>query len=309
VALSMLLALLGGLTGAESLVTLFFALCAVLLLRALVHTIRAARGGDRESRAIAFGLAVLLLSLIVDVLRELGVLALAPGIPIVGFTVMFLVAASALNSRFEREHRELESLRKDLEERVATRTRELEQANLRLAEASRTDALTGLPNRRGFFEVADHELKRSARSGESLSVLMIDLDHFKRINDVHGHAAGDAILQSAASTLRSVLRAQDVVARWGGEEFIALLPATDGEMALVAAEKARLALETSQFESGRLAGTITGSFGVAAHRPGDDFEAVIAAADRALYAAKAAGRNCVRSAEREAGDSSRATLS
>jgi diguanylate cyclase (GGDEF)-like protein len=288
-----LLAIFGGLSGIEPVVPVFFLASMVLLVRAMVRALRAGRAGDRESRAIAAGLIVLLLSLMVDVLRELHVIAAPGGIPIIGFAGMFLISASALNGRYEREHRELIALRHDLEERVSERTHELEDANQRLAEASRTDALTGLPNRRGFLDVVDHELKRSARAGDPCSVVMLDLDHFKEINDRHGHAAGDAVLQAAASRLRGVLRAADVVARWGGEEFIALLPATAIEAAAAVAEKARRALAASPFEYDGVSETITASFGVATHVHGQSIDVTIAAADRALYRAKESGRNRV----------------
>jgi diguanylate cyclase (GGDEF)-like protein len=183
------------------------------------------------------------------------------------------------------------ALRHDLEERVSLRTRELEEANLRLAEASRTDALTGLPNRRGFLEVADHEMKRSIRAKQPFSVVMLDLDHFKAVNDRHGHAAGDKVLQIAASHLREVLRSEDLVARWGGEEFILLLPNTNGELGVFVSEKARRAIASLSFEG--IPDRITASFGVAMHHSGQTLEATIAAADRALYQAKEAGRDCV----------------
>lgn len=291
-AVGLLLALVGGSGLLAAAGPLFFALSAALLLRGMVHAFRAGLRGDPESRAIAAGLVVLLVSLIVDLLGILGVIALPSGIPVIGFVVLFLVAAIALNARYEREHRELVALRNDLEERVSIRTRELEEANLRLAEASRTDALTGLPNRRGFLDVADHELKRSVRAGEPFSVVMVDLDHFKQINDRHGHGAGDAVLQQVATRLRNVLRSEDLVARWGGEEFIVLLPNTTGELAVFVAEKARRAIAELRFDEVGV-GSITASFGVAMHHPGHPLDTTIAAADGALYRAKEAGRDCV----------------
>jgi diguanylate cyclase (GGDEF)-like protein len=296
-AVELLLAVCSGLVGIESLVAPFFLLSIALLLRGLVQALRAGSAGDREARAIAGGLVVLLISLIVDVLQVLHVISAPEGIPIIGFAGMFLISASALNGRYEREHRELVALRLDLEQRVSERTQELEDANLRLAEASRTDALTGLPNRRGFLDVVDHELKRSARSGDPCSVVMLDLDHFKEINDRHGHAAGDAVLQAAASRLSGVLRAADVVARWGGEEFIALLPATPTDAAVAVAEKARRSLAASPFQHDGVSETITASFGVATHVHGQSIDVTIAAADRALYRAKEAGRDRVMLAE------------
>ena len=287
------LALGSALGGARTLVPAFLLVALALLVVAMAHAFRAGRSGDRESRALGVGLLVLMLVLALDVLRLLGIVPAPPGLPIAGFVFMFLLSASSLNGRYEREHRELVALRLDLERRVADRTRELEEANRLLAEASRTDTLTGLPNRRGFLEVVDHELKRSARAGQPCSVLMIDLDHFKQINDRLGHAAGDAVLQRAASTLRAVLRDEDLVARWGGEEFIVVLPDTPGTAAVGVAEKVRRALAAAPFTHAGKTSGLTASFGVAEHRHGEPLELTVAAADRALYRAKEAGRDRV----------------
>ena len=280
-------ALLIGFGGLSQLMAFFMLTCAVLLLSAMVHAARSGRAGDRESRAIAAGLVVLIVCLVMDILMLTHVIPRLPGVPIVGFTTLFLVSARALNSRYEREHRELVALRNDLEQRVSDRTRELEDANQRLAEASRTDSLTGLPNRRGFLDMGNIELQRSA----DCSVVMVDLDHFKEINDRHGHAGGDVLLKEAASCLRRVLRAEDLVARWGGEEFILLLPNTNTGAAVTMAEKARAALAASAFERNGTIETITASFGIAQHRQDRSLEATIAAADEALYRAKEGGRN------------------
>jgi diguanylate cyclase (GGDEF)-like protein len=265
----------------------------VLMLLAMVRAAMAGRAGDREARSVAGGLMVLLACLIADILQMTLGLPLPFGMPIVGFTALFLVSARALNGRYEREHTELVALQHQLEQRVLERTRELEDANQRLEEASRTDSLTGLPNRRAFLEVSDHELKRSIRALETFSIVMVDLDHFKEINDRHGHAAGDELLCAAASRLRSVLRAQDLVARWGGEEFILLFPDTDTNAATIAAEKVRAALASAEFERDGKRETITASFGIASHGYAQSLERTIALADAALYRAKAEGRNRV----------------
>lgn len=283
---------IGGLMSPQ-LVAPFLLLCGAMLLYALMLAVGGARAGDRESRAIAGGLVVLLLLLIADVLQLVGVIAFPPGMPIVGFATLFIVSASALSGRYDREHQELVALRVQLEERVSDRTRALEDANRRLAEISRTDELTDLPNRRGFLEVGDHENRRSARGGDPFALLMIDLDHFKRINDRYGHASGDVVLQRAASILRRSMRAQDVVARWGGEEFIVLLPDTDADGARVAAEHARKQLEATSFEFEGTREQVTASFGIAVHEPGRALDPTIESADAALYRAKQAGRNRV----------------
>lgn len=271
--------------------------CGGLLLLAMAYAFRGARAGDVESRRIAAGLVVLILLLLVDLLGATRVIPHLRGLPIAGFTTLFLLSARALSGRYEREHGELVQLRNELEQRVQERTHALEEANLRLAEMSKTDSLTGLLNRRAFVAASERELHRATRGGQPCSVVMIDLDHFKDINDRHGHAAGDATLKAAASSLRSVVRGEDLMARWGGEEFILFLPNTDTDAALHLAEKARRALAATPPADGRSPASVTGSFGIAAHRDGRPLESTIAAADRALYRAKEDGRNRVTAEE------------
>ena len=272
---------------------IFMTASGVLLLMAMLRAMQKARAGDPESGPVAAGLVVLMITLLLDIVwRAYGAPGL-PGLPIVGFVTLFVVSSRALSGRYEREYRELVVLRNELELRVQERTHALEEANRRLAEMSSTDSLTGLPNRRAFMEASERELHRAARTGQHCSVVMVDLDHFKQVNDRHGHAAGDAMLKAAASSLRSVLRDEDVVARWGGEEFIIFLPNTDGAAALSVAEKARLTLATAARTGDGGTGRVTGSFGIATHRAGQSLESTIAAADRALYRAKEAGRNRV----------------
>ena len=161
----------------------------------------------------------------------------------------------------------------------------------RLQETARTDTLTAMPNRRAFDERLALELERAARTGEPLSLLMGDIDHFKALNDRFGHAAGDAALASLGRVLMSECRAIDTPARIGGEEFAVLLPSTDAAAALYTANRLREAISRITDSDNR---PLTISFGVAEH-PGDAPTArdLIAAADRALYAAKAGGRNRV----------------
>lgn len=168
-------------------------------------------------------------------------------------------------------------------------------AELKLARIAATDALTGIPNRRFFDEFAAIEFSRVARFGEPSSVLMIDLDRFKAINDEYGHAAGDAVLRSVATIGSTVLRACDVFARFGGEEFVCLLPGTDTAGAHVAAEKLRKEVEQLVVVVDTQTVTVTTSIGVGGILQGDRSIAdAMKRADKALYRAKAAGRNCVR---------------
>jgi diguanylate cyclase (GGDEF)-like protein/PAS domain S-box-containing protein len=156
------------------------------------------------------------------------------------------------------------------------------------------DELTGLCNRRAFIQAAQQELLRVARAPAPLSLAVIDADHFKRINDSHGHAAGDAVLRHLAAGLRASFRTLDVVARFGGEEFVALLPGTSIEGAEAVAQRLCQSLAA---QAVRVDGTpirCTVSVGVAALADaGDTLEALMARADAALFAAKAAGRNRV----------------
>ncbi|MFA6956312.1 MAG: GGDEF domain-containing protein [Thermoanaerobaculia bacterium] len=265
----------------------------VLLVYASVVAIRASRDGDLESRTIAWGLLVLIACLITDVLMELGVVPKLSGLPVVGFTVLFLASSRALNARFEREYRELIELRGELEARVEERTHELEQLALKFELSSRTDDLTALPNRRGFLDASQAEITRARRSGRPLSIVMADLDHFKLVNDRFGHAGGDAVLRRVAAVFRASVRSEDIVARWGGEEFILLLPETDLAGARQAAEKVRLAVAACDVPVGETPIRVTASFGVAAHDPRATLDTTIADADRALYRAKEDGRDRV----------------
>lgn len=265
----------------------------LLLIYASVVALRAGREGDPESRTIAWGLLALIACLVTDVLMELQLIPKLSGIPVLGFTILFLASTRALNARFQREYRELVELRGELEARVEDRTRKLEQLALKFELSSRTDELTGLPNRRGFLDAAQVELARARRSGRPLAIVMADLDHFKHVNDRFGHAGGDAVLRSVAAVLRSSIRSEDLVARWGGEEFILLLPETDRAGAWQAAEKVRLAVAAREIPVDATPVRVTASFGVAAHAPDRTLDSTIADADRALYRAKEEGRDRV----------------
>jgi diguanylate cyclase (GGDEF)-like protein len=168
-----------------------------------------------------------------------------------------------------------------------------------LEKRSTIDPLTGLANRRSLIDSAGEEIQRSRRTGRPMSLLMIDLDHFKRINDALGHGHGDAVLVAVAATLRSTMRVIDHVGRWGGEEFIAVLPESDGEAAVAAAERVRSAVEALRVGHESRTTSVTVSIGVATltATEGDPhrlFHALVESADHALYDAKDDGRNCVR---------------
>lgn len=153
-----------------------------------------------------------------------------------------------------------------------------------------TDALTGLANRRAAQEVLGREVARAARYDRDLAVLMLDLDRFKVLNDTFGHPVGDRLLVALAERLRAHVRASDVVARWGGEEFVVVAPETAMPFSQQLGEQLRLQIAQGPFLGGH---RITVSVGVASFREGDDVDVLIARSDAALYQAKASGRNRV----------------
>ncbi len=181
---------------------------------------------------------------------------------------------------------------RQLYRQVEERNQALAAANARLETLASTDPLTGLLNHRAFHARLDEEIARAARSGRPLALLLVDLDDFRAINNIHGHQAGDRAL---AAALRGVLRAGDSAGRLGGDEFAALLPETDLPAALAVAERARAAVAGSALPAGHATIRATTSLGVAVlPRHARTRDALIAAADQAAYAAKDAGKDCVR---------------
>ncbi len=154
------------------------------------------------------------------------------------------------------------------------------------------DHLTGLPNRAAYDIRLNEELLKKSRTGGSLSVIVCDVDHFKKINDTYGHLAGDKVLQLLASTLRKHLRNGDFIARYGGEEFVALLPGATADDALMVAEKLRERVQACPFNFRGERVTITMSFGISEYRTLEAPETVFERTDKALYKAKESGRNC-----------------
>jgi diguanylate cyclase (GGDEF)-like protein len=165
----------------------------------------------------------------------------------------------------------------------------LRLANARLAEMSMTDVLTCIPNRRAFNERLAAEERRARQNGESFSLLLMDVDHFKLFNDRHGHQAGDEALFRVADTLKGNNRSYDLLARYGGEEFALILPQTRVDAAAAVADRFRSAIEAAEMPYQ----PVTLSIGAASYNPDLGTGGLIAAADQALYAAKAAGRNRV----------------
>lgn len=179
---------------------------------------------------------------------------------------------------------------------------QLEQA---LLHESRTDSLTGVYNRRALEEHANKELLLAKRTQKSLSVLLIDIDHFKPVNDEHGHDVGDRVLKVIADHCSALVRESEFFGRWGGEEFLAILPATTTEQAMMVAERMRTEVAAIRFEQADVVLRLTVSIGVATVSMSVDgdvshiWKSLLKAADGALYQAKAAGRNRVDSASVE----------
>lgn len=161
-----------------------------------------------------------------------------------------------------------------------------------LTELATIDKLTGLSNRRSLMTAAEKEIADSNKSGLPLSMLVIDIDHFKNINDTHGHLCGDYILSSLAELMRSVLRRQDTVGRWGGEEFMVLLPDADAEMLKDLGERLRLKINQTKFTYQNKEISISVTIGAAMLVSNDSFDSLTLRADQALYQGKKNGRNC-----------------
>jgi diguanylate cyclase (GGDEF)-like protein len=179
-------------------------------------------------------------------------------------------------------------------ESVERTNRELERARSEAERLSREDPVTGIFNRRHFGEVQARELIEPELGGTP-AVLLLDLDHFKHVNDHYGHLMGDAVLQAVTDRIATVLREEDCLARWGGEEFAVLAPAIGRDGVLALAERARQALAEAPVRVGEVSIDLTLSVGCALATDGRRTpDALVHAADQALYQAKGAGRNCVR---------------
>jgi diguanylate cyclase (GGDEF)-like protein len=183
--------------------------------------------------------------------------------------------------------------RKENEEKLKALTEDLISQKEQLELLATTDSLTGLLNRRSFIDQIENEITRQQRSGKTFTIVMSDIDNFKNLNDSYGHPFGDSVLIKVADTFRADIRDQDFVSRWGGEEFILLLPETNLEGAFVLSEKIRKNLENSEhlFEGKQV--TVTATFGISECRAQDNYLESIKKADQALYEGKKAGRNCV----------------
>jgi diguanylate cyclase (GGDEF)-like protein/PAS domain S-box-containing protein len=208
---------------------------------------------------------------------------------------------AALNAALAGRVRDLHRANAELEaalEQLETTQQELLRLNATLERQATTDALTGLKNRIVFQNSIVEMIAVAERQGSALSLLLVDIDHFKRVNDTRGHQEGDRVLQAVARALGAQVREQDIVARFGGEEFAVLLPGTDVGAALLVAEHLRFACR----HAARIEPCLTVSIGVAGYARGDSEVTLIGRADAALYAAKAQGRDRVVAAPEPAPD-------
>lgn len=179
----------------------------------------------------------------------------------------------------------LEQIHLEIEQKQA----ELLSMNATLIELSETDKLTGLKNRRYFQEKLEEQLSNNEKSASPFSLFILDIDHFKKVNDTFGHQVGDEVLAQLAQLLKNQARSLDIVARYGGEEFVVILPETDQNEAKAIAEQLRQAVEQAKWQTGR----ITVSVGIATAIKTDNETTILQRADKALYASKENGRNRV----------------
>ncbi|WP_439405962.1 GGDEF domain-containing protein [Bradyrhizobium sp. DASA03076] len=181
---------------------------------------------------------------------------------------------------------------KEAELRATENAMQLQEDMLKLRELADTDFMTGLMNRRSFLAVADDAVAFSRRYKRSMATLMIDIDHFKKINDTHGHAAGDDAIKSVADIISQSIRTTDKAARFGGEEFVVLLREIDQETAMLLADRIRVSIESAVVRHGNTVIPLTVSVGLALFDEADrDVQDVIERADQGLYIAKKTGRN------------------
>ena len=283
------------------------AVCTMIFLGIL--SVKAAAAGNVEARLVCvnfiiFGLLALYSILVTngifpwtDEINYLLLFQFALGLAVILIRrlVSFHYRLEEYSSKLQTQSEELTVLNQSLEEKVRERTRQLEAANRQLREekitlqiTSITDGLTGVYNRTYTLERFDQEVSAAKRYRKKLSVIMFDLDHFKRVNDFHGHQIGDSVLQRVAQIFRYTMRDSDLIGRYGGEEFLIVLPETDCTEATLVAERIRKDVEAQEWAEPQLHVTISG--GVAEYS-GGNAEQLIRRADSLMYQAKHLGRN------------------
>ncbi|MFD1929199.1 diguanylate cyclase [Sporosarcina siberiensis] len=254
--------------------------------------------GHKSARFYLLGWSFLLFSMMIQALVMLGFMPLSLAVfeEIPAYSAMFeaLILSFALADKITlimKDNRRTQAeLNETLENKVLERTEQLKKIQVELEHLANTDRLTKIPNRMLLDHVMESEFKRSQIEGIPLSIILIDLDYFKNVNDTFGHQVGDSVLVETAKLFQASVRDSDTIGRWGGEEFLVICPSTTLEDALRLAEKIRTTLADHPFEE---VGHKTASFGVASQISSDTLRSLISRSDKALYAAKENGRNRV----------------
>ncbi|MGI9289237.1 MAG: diguanylate cyclase [Pseudomonadales bacterium] len=255
--------------------------------------------GNTDARKVLLGGVILAATALIDIAADLRLVNIPAVLPI-GFAIFVLSMPLPLGDRITRLVKKLQTrtielaeMQRNLEQSVDERTEELRAANQQLEHVAYIDLLTQVANRRAFLEHAEGEIAWAHRSGRAFALIVADIDHFKMFNDEFGHACGDFVLSEVAATLAKNVRATDMFARWGGEEFVFILRETDADGAVDLAEKCRLLIEQTRYAYGGMELGVTMTFGVSEYQTWMTIEECMEEADDALYHGKAAGRNAV----------------
>jgi len=281
----------------------FDLLFVIMVLSLLASCLRKLPRQGLRGLLMSLGVFALFVSLLLDMMSAHGVIDWIGRMGQWGLITFALTSLSIYLLKDWQQQKELHKLTQHLETEVQARTQELKLSQIKLQQMAREDFLTSLLNRRAFSEQAITELSSAIRQQRPLSLLLFDIDHFKDINDCYGHSTGDRVLKAVASVTKHTCRESDLVCRYGGEEFVVLLHATDSTQAHTLAARLREAINNIAVESGSGETiSITASFGlVCADRLGDVkqpagelLERLLRAADQVMYEVKTAGRDAVK---------------
>ncbi len=254
--------------------------------------------GQKMARFYMVGWTVLLGSIIIQALAFLSLIPFHPVIfeevPAIAAIFESIFLSLALGDKIniiKKEHQEMQQmLNETLEHKVKERTQELERAKIKLEKLANTDRLTQIPNRVRLDDVLEEAFEHAQHHKAPFSIILLDIDYFKEVNDKFGHQVGDLVLMNVAEILQNTIREQDTVGRWGGEEFLVICPQTTLDDAVRLAEELRQQLENHPFP---VVQHKTSSFGVTNYVDGDTRNTLLSRCDKALYQAKERGRNCV----------------